>query len=93
MTLNRRVIVRDVAMIHMESMNEIKGENVVLYKHYKGGLYREIGEGVHTETNEELTIYMSVETGKLYARPTDMFHELVNHKDALTPRFREIIEY
>lgn len=40
----------------------------MLYKHYKGGLYRVIGEGIHTETSEELTFYLSCETGKLYAR-------------------------
>jgi hypothetical protein len=66
----------------------------MLYKHYKGGLYRVIGEAQHSETEEELTIYMSVETGLLWARPTRMFYELIDLPDGRRAvlRFREIDE-
>jgi hypothetical protein len=65
----------------------------VLYKHYKGGLYRVIGEAQHSETEEELTIYMSVKTGLLWARPTRMFYDLVNLPDGrVVNRFREMDE-
>lgn len=65
----------------------------MLYKHYKGGLYRDIGEGIHTETNEKLVFYMSVETGKLFARPLEMFHGLVNLENgSVVPRYYELDE-
>ena len=65
----------------------------MLYRHYKGGLYRLIGEGIHTESNEELVFYMSVETGKLYARPFDMFYGTVNlDNGSVVPRFYELNE-
>jgi hypothetical protein len=44
-----------------------------LYKHFKGGIYRVIDTAIHTETGEKLVIYMSVDTGIVYARPFDMF--------------------
>ena len=66
----------------------------MLYKHYKGGLYRVIGEAKHTETEEELTVYMSVETGLLWVRPTRMFHQLVDLPTGRrpVPRFRKVDE-
>jgi hypothetical protein len=38
----------------------------MLYKHYKGGLYRYIGEAKHSETKEDMVVYMSVETGTIW---------------------------
>lgn len=65
----------------------------MLYKHYKGGLYRVIGEAKHTETEEDLVVYMSVETGLLWVRPCEMFHELVDLPDGqVVPRFEEVDE-
>jgi hypothetical protein len=49
----------------------LKGDIV---KHYKGGLYRYIGEALHTETNETLTAYSCMKTGQLFIRPLYMFH-------------------
>lgn len=54
-----------------------------MYKHYKGGLYRVIVTALHTETEEEMVVYESSETGKVFVRPLDMFNEMVNNK----PRF------
>lgn len=47
------------------------------HQHYKGGLYEVIGEGIHTETNEELVFYKHVlpYEATLYARPKVMFYE------------------
>ncbi|MED4799010.1 DUF1653 domain-containing protein [Bacillus atrophaeus] len=42
------------------------------YKHYKGGLYKVIGESIHTETEEKLVTYEDM-NGTLWARPKDMF--------------------
>lgn len=47
-----------------------------LYKHFKGkgGIYRVVDLATHTETGEQLVIYMSVDnTRKVYARPLEMF--------------------
>ncbi|ATO28919.1 hypothetical protein RA13_13665 [Bacillus atrophaeus] len=42
------------------------------FKHYKGGLYKVIGEVIHTETEEKLVTYEDTD-GTLWARPKDMF--------------------
>ncbi|WP_326969127.1 DUF1653 domain-containing protein [Bacillus atrophaeus] len=42
------------------------------FKHYKGGLYKVIGEVIHTETEEKLVTYEDM-YGILWARPKDMF--------------------
>lgn len=70
--------------------NTIKG---VLYKHYKGGMYRVINDSVtHTETGEELVMYTSLETGLVWARPKEMFHELIMVDGNPTYRFTKVQE-
>ncbi|MFQ3543501.1 DUF1653 domain-containing protein [Halobacillus rhizosphaerae] len=65
----------------------------MLYKHYKGGLYRVLFEGWYEPSLEEVTIYMSVENGMVWVRPTEVFHELVRvENDEEIPRFREVDE-
>ena len=56
-------------------------ENVVLpgvYRHYKGNMYRVIGEATHSETMERLVVYQALygERG-LWVRPRAMFRETV----------------
>jgi hypothetical protein len=65
----------------------------MLYRHYKGGLYRVLfDDAKHTETGEELVVYISVETGKVWVRPVKMFFELVGTANGLVPRFEEVHE-
>lgn len=66
----------------------------MLFRHYKGGLYRVLIESaLHSETQEEVTVYLSVETGKVWVRPTSMFHELVQiDDDNWVPRFTGVRE-
>jgi len=45
-----------------------------LWRHRKGGLYELVGEARHSETGEELTVYVG-EDGQLWARPREMFHD------------------
>lgn len=46
-----------------------------VYRHFKGGTYVVIGEALHTETDEELVIYMSTKLdGKFWCRPKEMFY-------------------
>lgn len=47
-----------------------------IYRHYKGGIYEVIGEGMHTETEDILVFYKDTQ-GNLWARPTEMFKETV----------------
>ncbi|TXF72830.1 DUF1653 domain-containing protein [Bacillus subtilis] len=53
----------------MESTYEVVG---CRFKHYKGGLYKVIGEAIHTETEEKLVTYEDMD-GILWARPNEMF--------------------
>lgn len=48
-----------------------------VYRHYKGGEYRVIGVGLHSETMEEVVIYQSQENGAYWVRPKSMFLESV----------------
>lgn len=57
------------------------------HRHYKGGLYRVIGEAVHTETSAFLTIYDN-EQGNIFARPQGMFYGTIEDG---TPRFRSLL--
>lgn len=45
-----------------------------LWRHRKGGLYERLGQARHSETLEELTVYMDAE-GALWARPREMFDD------------------
>lgn len=47
-----------------------KGE---IYKHFKGNLYEIIAIAKHTETMEDMVVYMEVDGEKTYARPLEMF--------------------
>ena len=71
----------------MEGMkpNDVKGG--ALYRHFKGGLYRVCGFATHTETRETMVIYEDVE-GKIWARPIEMFCEMVGD----VQRFTEVNE-
>lgn len=44
------------------------------YRHYKGGEYEIITFARHSETQERMMVYRSVETGHAWVRPLDMFH-------------------
>ncbi len=58
-----------------------EGESLVIpgvYRHYKGNMYRVIGEATHSETLERLVVYQALygERG-LWVRPRAMFLETV----------------
>ena len=55
--------------------------------HYKGGEYMFLGEGIHTETEEELVFYYASLDFKLYARPKNMFHDYLEYKGENVKRF------
>lgn len=51
-----------------------------MYRHFKGGMYQVLFVALHTETQEELVIYRSLENGQHFARPKDMFLGEVDHE-------------
>lgn len=64
-----------------------------VYKHYKGHLYLVLGTARHTETEEELVIYVPLYELPgaglpLQARPRKMWDEMVSGK----PRFEYVGE-
>ncbi len=58
------------------------------YEHYSGKRYHVIGLARHTETNEELVIYKSLDDGNLWVRPVAMFIETISLNGSIQPRFR-----
>jgi hypothetical protein len=62
-----------------------------LYRHFKGGEYELLSVARHSETEELLVVYKSVEDqGTIWVRPLEMFTELVDHAGAKLPRFAPI---
>lgn len=62
-----------------------------LYQHYKGMLYKVLGEVRHSETLEELVLYecqYENDLGKVWVRPKKMFLEEIIIDGKLTPRFK-----
>ena len=58
-----------------------------IYRHYKGGIYQVLGTALSSETQEQLIVYKSVETGIIWIRPEKMFIEQVNVDGILKERF------
>ena len=56
-----------------------------IYKHYKGNKYKIIEFAKHSETLEDMIVYKSLDTGKVWVRPYKMWNETVD--DSGTPRF------
>jgi hypothetical protein len=49
-----------------------------IYQHFKGNIYIKLTEAIHTETKEELVIYICTKSGKVFARPKEMFYDFVD---------------
>jgi len=62
------------------------------YRHYKGGFYKVFFIARHTETLEPLVIYKQLRSEKIWARPLNMFSEIVEHKGVTLSRFQHIDE-
>lgn len=61
-----------------------------MYEHYKGTKVRVLHEALHSETLEPLTIYIHLEDGGIWARPTNMFLDSVEKDGKSFERFKKI---
>lgn len=62
-----------------------------LYRHFKGGEYEVLEVARHSETEELLVIYCSLDDPTTtWVRPLDMFTELVEHAGSKQPRFEYV---
>ena len=63
-----------------------------VYRHFKGGLYQVIGRATHTETLEDMVVYKSLETGKMWVRPAEMFFGYIETEQYKGFRFTAVNE-
>ena len=54
-----------------------------IYKHYKGNLYKIVALARHSETEEEMIVYESLEKGLLWVRPLSMWNDVIDKKGTL----------
>ncbi len=71
-------------------MTEIKNG---IYRHYKGGVYRVLMTAKHSETLEDMVVYVNTEdSSKCWVRPACMWNEEVKTTDGILKRFTFIKE-
>lgn len=62
-----------------------------LYRHYKGNEYEVIGVAKHSETEEELVVYVSLKNPEqLWVRPRIMFCETIELNGEIVNRFQKV---
>jgi len=65
-----------------------------LYEHYKGGRYRVLGVGCHTEAHEYYVVYSpehpKADVPEMWLRPYEMFVETVEINGKTIPRFKKL---
>lgn len=59
-----------------------------IYKHYKGPVYQVLYVGKHTETEEEMVVYVELSDPQVWLRPLSMFQEDVIVDGVTKPRFK-----
>lgn len=63
------------------------------YQHYKGNFYLVIGVAKHSETLEEMVVYITLydnPVGQIFVRPKEMFLDEVEVEGKKVPRFKYI---
>ena len=64
-----------------------------VYQHYKGEKYLVFGVAKHSETKEDLVVYVTLyenNLASLWVRPLTMFTEKVEFKGKMVPRFKKL---
>ncbi len=61
------------------------------YKHYKGNLYKVLAVAKHSETQEDLVVYIALYgNGQIWARPASMWNETVEKDGQKMKRFTKV---
>ena len=63
-----------------------------IWRHYKGKYYKILVFCRHSETAEDLVVYQRQEDGETYARPRNMFFDVVKWEGEQVPRFTLVSE-
>ena len=64
------------------------------YRHFKGNEYEVIAIARHSETEEEMVVYQSLDgDGGIWVRPLVMWHETITRDGKTFLRFEKINEY
>ena len=61
-----------------------------IYQHYKGSRIKVLAEALHSETLEEMVVYLHLEDGVIWIRPKGMFLENVKVNRRSMERFKLI---
>ncbi len=75
------------------SKNISRPEIGAVYKHYKGKKYLVLAIGKHSETVEEMVIYISLyknPESQVWVRPLGMFMETIEYQGKTLPRFAKL---
>jgi hypothetical protein len=69
-------------------MNDTNMRLLGKYQHFRNGkTYEVIGSATHSETLEEMVVYLD-DKNQTWVRPKKMFFEEVEHEGAMMPRFK-----
>ena len=74
-------------MLKLNNIEQIKGKT---FRHYKGGIYTCMDLAMHSEDGSILVIYKAHSDGTLWARPLEMFLEIVSHNESIVARFEPL---
>lgn len=58
-----------------------------IYRHFKGCMAKVLTVGVHTETLDEMVVYVDLSDGRIWIRPKEMFLEKVEKEGKKFYRF------
>lgn len=61
-----------------------------VYKHFKNHLVKVLCEALDSETQEEVVVYVHLETGDIWVRPKTMFLDTVTRDGKTFERFTEV---
>ena len=65
-----------------------------VYRHYKGNYYKVVGIAKHTETLEDLVVYLGLyDDNSIWCRPKAMWNEEVYYNGNKVKRFELIEDY
>lgn len=54
-----------------------------IYRHFKGNLYKVIAIAKHSETQEEMVVYQSLDSSRTWVRPKYMWSEIIDDNSTL----------